>query len=100
MRKLIVSLILVALSGIDIFLFPCSQVFIKTDKQITIARNEDWETSDGNIVINERSANKIAFGSKLSGLNPMKWVSKFGSITFNLTVKVPDLAMFLLRMEG
>ncbi|GAB4380724.1 MAG: hypothetical protein Kow0042_30980 [Calditrichia bacterium] len=46
-----------------------------------VGKNLDWPIGDGFIVINPRGISKTAL--TISGKKPARWISKYGSITFN-----------------
>lgn len=41
-------------------------------------RNYDWETGAGMLIVNKRGMAKQSFGPR-----PVKWISRYGSVTFN-----------------
>ncbi len=68
------------------FLFPpvlsaCTTFCLNTGKRIVFGRNYDWSIGDGLVVINKRNTEKSisAIGNRVI----LRWVSKYGSISFN-----------------
>ena len=61
--------------------FGCTTFCLKNNGEVLFGKNYDWSIGDGMIFVNKRGM------SKISGLedekNVAKWVSKYGSITFN-----------------
>jgi choloylglycine hydrolase len=57
----------------------CSIFVLEGTEYATVGRNYDWDTGNGILIVNKRGMSKSALGLN----NPMKWVSKFGSVTFN-----------------
>jgi choloylglycine hydrolase len=58
----------------------CTAFIVKSHNQIFLAKNLDWEISNGIILINKKGVLKTAYND-----NPKKlsWISKYGSVTFN-----------------
>lgn len=61
------------------FLSACSTFCLIDDQNLIFGRNYDWMVEEGFVVINKRNLEKTA----ISGENPVHWISKYGSITFN-----------------
>lgn len=59
----------------------CSSIVIKNEESIFLAKNFDWTYGDGYVIKNLRGIQKSAFYT--SAGNPVKWISKYGSVTFN-----------------
>lgn len=59
----------------------CTTVVFSDGDSLLYARNLDWMWGDGIVVINSRGLSKTAFLN--STQEPAKWVSKYGSVTFN-----------------
>jgi penicillin V acylase-like amidase (Ntn superfamily) len=66
------------LSGIPNF--SCTTFLLSQDGQYVFGRNYDWVTGSGLVATNLRGIQKFSFTE--SGKN-LKWVSRYGSITFN-----------------
>jgi len=62
-------------------LFSCSTFVCGGKKQIYFGRNYDFFTGVGFVVVNPRNMKKTAL--VYPGENPARWISKYGSITFN-----------------
>lgn len=61
-------------------LTACSSFVLQDEKLILLAKNLDWEISNGFVLINKKGVLKTAYCD-----NPQKlsWSSKYGSVTFN-----------------
>jgi hypothetical protein len=61
--------------------FPCTTFVLRQGNRTIFGRNLDWYSGTGLVIVNPRNIEKVAI------VNPsekaIKWVSKFGSITFN-----------------
>jgi len=62
-------------------LHACTTFVLKRDGKVLLAKNFDWFIDDGLIVVNKRGVEKVAF--KMNDSAPVKWESRYGSITFN-----------------
>ncbi len=72
------------------FLLPqevlsCSSFSLDTNDGPVFGKNFDWETGDGLIFVNKRGVSKTALipYSAVPEFEPVRWTSKFGSVTFN-----------------
>lgn len=69
---------------ISIFIYQiswaCSAFFFNGENKI-LAKNFDWGFGQGYLIKNIRGQQKFAYGFR--GENVAKWISKFGSVTFN-----------------
>ena len=61
--------------------YPCTTFVLHTEKGLVFGRNLDWITGTGLVLTNTRNLEKIALVDPSE--RAIKWVSKFGSITFN-----------------
>ncbi len=61
--------------------FPCSTFVLQQDGVLLFGRNWDFYTSKGMIIINKRGISKTAM--IMPPDTPARWISKYGSITFN-----------------
>ena len=59
--------------------YACTTFCLKNKSEVLFGKNYDWMIGDGLIFVNKRGVSKI---SSEDG-NPAKWVSKYGSVTFN-----------------
>ena len=78
MKKLLICIALVM--SIQVKLYPCTTFCIHTENELVFGKNYDWSISFGYVFVNKKNVEKIAFVSKGT---PAKWVSKYGSVTFN-----------------
>jgi len=62
-------------------LYACTIFVLKRDGKVLLAKNLDWFIDDGFIVVNKRGVKKVAF--EMNDGDPVKWESRYGSITFN-----------------
>lgn len=85
------------LFGYCLFLFPnymmASSIFcLEKGEQLLLAKTAAWTSDFGYILVNQRNIEKEAFGIGF-GENA-KWVSKYGSVTFNhIAQELPDGGM-------
>ena len=79
MKKTIL-LILISFLTIDLTI-ACTTFVINDSGNLIFGRNFDWDISSGIIVINKKGLQKQAFVQPPNV--PAKWISKYGSITFN-----------------
>src|SRR5688500_435154 len=63
------------------FAYGCTTFCLKNKGEVLFGKNYDWSIGDGMIFVNKRGIWKIS--SLESEKNVAKWVSKYGSITFN-----------------
>jgi len=77
-------IILLLLAGhlISTSLIACTVFCFQGGDQVIVAKNYDWMLDDGLVVINKRDVAKTALLS-ITKEKPAKWVSKYGSVTFN-----------------
>ncbi len=61
--------------------FPCTTFVLRQGNRIIFGRNLDWITGTGLMMTNPRNLEKVALVDPSE--KPIKWVSKYGSITFN-----------------
>lgn len=57
----------------------CSVFLLKNGQLLLVGRNYDWHLEDALVMVNKRDIQKTA----LSFDNPLRWVSKYGSVTVN-----------------
>ena len=62
-------------------LISCTTFFIHKNGQLAFGRNYDWITDAGMVCTNLRGLTKVSM--KMPEGSTIKWVSKFGSLTFN-----------------
>jgi penicillin V acylase-like amidase (Ntn superfamily) len=80
-NKLLLLIIGVTLSLHSSIAFPCTSFILKNGNSLLLGHNLDWHIGIGLLMTNNRNVEKTALMDSLE--NPAKWVSKFGSITFN-----------------
>ena len=61
--------------------FACTTFCLKNKGEVLFGKNYDWMVGDGLVFVNKRGVAKTA--SLEGGATPAKWVSKYGSVTFN-----------------
>jgi penicillin V acylase-like amidase (Ntn superfamily) len=59
--------------------FACTTFCLKSKGEVLFGRNYDWMIGDGLVFVNKRGVSKTSTQEK----NPAKWVSRYGSLTFN-----------------
>lgn len=59
----------------------CTAFILKTGKRIVLAKNLDWPVGDGLVVVNKRGIARESLSTGNS--EPVKWKSRYGSISFN-----------------
>jgi choloylglycine hydrolase len=82
MHRTIATLLAVALvvgSALAPRAQACSAFLLKNGQLLVVGRNYDWHLEDALVMVNKRDIQKTA----LSFDNPLKWISKYGSVTIN-----------------
>ncbi len=59
-------------------LTACTVMRIQQGDHVVVARNHDWGTGGGLVIVNPRGIEKTA----ITPLNPKTWVSEYGSVSF------------------
>lgn len=59
----------------------CTTFCLKTDKHIIFGKNYDYNVDVGYVYVNKRGIEKLSY--KDNSGRQIKWVSKYGSVTFN-----------------
>jgi len=59
----------------------CTAFVMRGGGSILLAKNLDWPVGEGLLCVNKRDVIKEAFGGGLTV--PLRWTSKYGSVTFN-----------------
>ena len=59
--------------------YACTTFCLKNSREVLFGKNYDWMIGDGMILVNKRGVSKVSSEEE----NPAKWVSKYGSVTFN-----------------
>lgn len=85
MRKLWTLLVLAMLTAIlaPLDLRPCTTFCFKANGEWIFGRNYDFSTEAGLVMVNKRGVAKTALLMPGIASRPAKWVSKYGSVTFN-----------------
>jgi len=85
MRKLTTVLVLAILAIVlwPFDLQPCTTFCFKSNGEWIFGRNYDFETEAGLIIVNKRGVAKTALLQPGTVGQPAKWVSQYGSVTFN-----------------
>lgn len=79
--NLFLILIIIILLSNHSLVYPCTTFVLKNDRSLLFGRNLDWHIGTGLLITNQRNIEKIALVDSIE--NPIKWISKYGSITFN-----------------
>lgn len=61
--------------------YPCTTFVFNQGNKLLFSRNLDWFSGTGLVMVNPRNIEKVALVNPSE--KPAKWVSKFGSVTFN-----------------
>jgi len=61
--------------------FACTTFCLKHNGEVLFGKNYDWMVGEGLILVNKRGVEKSAVSE--GRRNPGRWVSKYGSVTFN-----------------
>ncbi|HKR60968.1 MAG TPA: linear amide C-N hydrolase [Pyrinomonadaceae bacterium] len=59
----------------------CTTFCLKRNGEVLFGKNYDWMVGDGLVYVNKRGVAKSAVSE--GGPNPARWVSQYGSVTFN-----------------
>jgi penicillin V acylase-like amidase (Ntn superfamily) len=81
MKKLIAIFFLLLISANQ--LLACSAFALRKGKHMVMGKNLGWACDFAQVIVNKRNMLKRAFIQ--ADKEPLKWVSKYGSITFNST---------------
>ena len=76
---LVFILILLLINSTSIF--PCTTFVLKNNRSLLFGRNLDWYIGTGLLIVNKKNIEKTALIDSTE--NPIKWISKYGSVTFN-----------------
>ena len=80
-NKLLLLIIGIAFFVNSSIVFPCTSFVLKNNDSLLLGHNLDWHIGIGLLMINKKNIEKTALMDSLE--NPAKWISKYGSITFN-----------------
>ncbi len=78
-RKILLTFLIAVIT--TNLVYSCSAVVLKNENQILLAKNFDWTYREGIVIKNLRGINKTAYFTHTG--EPLQWVSKYGSVTFN-----------------
>jgi penicillin V acylase-like amidase (Ntn superfamily) len=67
------------LNLLSAYSLACTTFCLKNKGEVLFGKNYDWNIGDGLIFVNKRGVAKVGEADK----NAAKWVSKYGSVTFN-----------------
>lgn len=79
MKRVLLSLMLMGASCVFRDSNACTVMQLRLGGERVVARNHDWITGGGLVMINPRGIDKRA----LSTVNPKRWTSEYGSVSFN-----------------
>ena len=65
------------------YLHPCTTFCFRNNGEWIFGRNYDFEIEYGLVIVNKRGVAKTALPSSATVGQPAKWISKYGSVTFN-----------------
>ena len=71
--------ILVSSIFLSINVLACTTFCLKNRGEVLFGKNYDWMIGDGLVFVNKRGVSKVSSDEQ----SPAKWVSKYGSVTFN-----------------
>src|SRR5918999_3447069 len=79
MTGILAALVLLCLSFNQAF--ACTTFCLKKNGEVLFGKNYDWMVGEGLVFVNKRGVAKVSNAEDRT--NPAKWVSKYGSVTFN-----------------
>jgi penicillin V acylase-like amidase (Ntn superfamily) len=82
-RYIICFLVFCSIFGISAETFSCTVFSLDQNSGVFVGRNLDWYRGDGILVVNHRGVKKTAMVAKETSQQGAKWISKYGSLTFN-----------------
>jgi choloylglycine hydrolase len=80
---LFVAIILVLPVLLPIDADACTTFCLSKNGEVLFGKNYDWNISHGMVFVNKRNVKKTALGDSGDEKNPVSWISKYGSVTFN-----------------
>lgn len=69
------------LNPVSTVILPCTTFILRSQNHLYLGRNLDWISGTGLIMTNSKNMVKTALVD--SGEKPAKWISRYGSLTFN-----------------
>ena len=76
----------------------CTSFLLPWGKQVVFGKSYDWNSGHGLLLVNKRSVAKQALLLPGAPASPARWVSRFGSVTFNQYGR--DLPLGGMNEEG
>lgn len=80
-RSVPAALLAVLSLGAAVPAHACTTFCLRGDGRIVYGKNYDWSVGDGLLIVNKRGVARTADAE--GDPRPARWVSKFGSVTFN-----------------
>ena len=80
--SLVFSLVMLALL-VAAPVSACTSFLLPWGKQVVLGKSYDWNSGHGLLLINKRSVAKQALLLPGTPGSPARWISRFGSVTFN-----------------
>src|SRR3990167_1738501 len=84
MNKIFRVILFGILFGVISNSFACTEIVFNQGNNFFVGHNFDWSNGQGFIVINPQDVKRQAIGVA-NNEQPLQWVAKYGSITFDLT---------------
>jgi hypothetical protein len=70
----------------------CTNIVLRDGKKVVVGTNIDYFISEGLVFVNQRGMTRRSVGDP--AVNTARWVSRFGSVTFNLAGRdIPNLGI-------
>lgn len=80
MKKALAPLLAMAIVSVGVYTaHACTTFCLKNSGEVLFGKNYDWNIGDGLLFVNKRNVEKEG----AADTNAAKWVSKYGSVTFN-----------------
>ena len=62
---------------------PCTTFCLDNGAQLLVGENTDFITGECLVFVNKRGVSKIAMTDLQKAFTPIRWTSRYGSVTFN-----------------
>jgi hypothetical protein len=73
-------------------ILPCTAIVLRDGERVVFGSNLDWHLGEGLVFVNQRNMTRRSVGDP--NVNTATWVSRFGSVTFNIAGRdLPDLGI-------